>query len=313
MECKIGKIPILIVPFYGPRDDNPEWWAKLKARVNLKDYQHIILGGDSNVIQNMTLDQKHYRGQHKPRSQRKLQSWHDQDFVHDVFRHMHPDKVEFTWAPFTVNPRERRITSRIDIVLASPRLLPFVKKITHEYRFHNLIDHNGVTIEIDFEGVSKMKGPFRSPTNLTTDPLYIETINNVIKKTVVESTVAHHTEAELAILTTENLLAEDMLISSSDLLDLILLNCQNTTKEYIRERNIIRNRTKDKIDENIKQLTKDVKNYPNNNFKQNLLTNAINDMTEYLREKANVDLKYLRNRWINEGEKPSAWYLKLAK
>ena len=158
-----------------------------------------------------------------------------------------------------------------------------------------------------------MKGPFRSPTNLTTDPLYIETINNVIKKTVVESTVAHHTEAELAILTTENLLAEDMLISSSDLLDLILLNCQNTTKEYIRERNIIRNRTKDKIDENIKQLTKDVKNYPNNNFKQNLLTNAINDMTEYLREKANVDLKYLRNRWINEGEKPSAWYLKLAK
>ncbi len=51
----------------------------------------------------------------------------------DVFRHLYPDKVQYTWWTYRLNARARGIGWRLDYFLVSEALVPRVKDvIIHE-------------------------------------------------------------------------------------------------------------------------------------------------------------------------------------
>jgi exodeoxyribonuclease III (xth) len=67
-----------------------------------------------------------------PEEREWVQKFLEHGFV-DVYRHLHPDKVQYTWWMYRLNARQRGIGWRIDYFLVSKNLLPRVKDvIVHE-------------------------------------------------------------------------------------------------------------------------------------------------------------------------------------
>jgi len=70
----------------------------------------------------------------------------DSNFV-DIFRHMNPDKVQYTWWTYRFAARARGIGWRIDYFLVSKELVPMIKKI-EIYDSVTGSDHCPVMLEI---------------------------------------------------------------------------------------------------------------------------------------------------------------------
>lgn len=66
----------------------------------------------------------------------------------DVFRHLNPDKVEYTYWSYRFNARARNAGWRIDYFIISPKLIDKVKDITIHPEIHGS-DHCPVSLDVD--------------------------------------------------------------------------------------------------------------------------------------------------------------------
>jgi exodeoxyribonuclease-3 len=98
--------------------------------------ESIIITGDFNTA-HMPIDLKNPKANEKtsgflPEEREWVQTFLDHGFV-DVYRHLYPDKVQYTWWTYRLNARQRGIGWRLDYFLVSENLLPRVKDvIIHE-------------------------------------------------------------------------------------------------------------------------------------------------------------------------------------
>ncbi|MBK8781297.1 MAG: exodeoxyribonuclease III [Anaerolineales bacterium] len=101
-----------------------------------KKGENIIITGDFNTC-HMPIDLKNAKANEKtsgflPEEREWVQKFLDNSFV-DVFRHLYPDKIQYTWWTYRLNARERGIGWRLDYFLVSEALVPRVKDvIIHE-------------------------------------------------------------------------------------------------------------------------------------------------------------------------------------
>ncbi|MBL8099309.1 MAG: exodeoxyribonuclease III [Anaerolineales bacterium] len=97
-----------------------------------KNNEQLILCGDFNTAHN-EIDLKNAK-QNKntsgflPIEREWFQKYLDAGFV-DVFRHLYPDKVQYTWWTNILNARARGIGWRLDYFLISESLLPRVRDV----------------------------------------------------------------------------------------------------------------------------------------------------------------------------------------
>ncbi|HRJ74783.1 MAG TPA: exodeoxyribonuclease III, partial [Anaerolineales bacterium] len=97
-----------------------------------KNNEKLVLCGDFNTA-HQEIDLKNAK-QNKntsgflPIEREWLQKYLDAGFV-DVFRHLYPDKVQYTWWTNILNARARGIGWRLDYFLVSESLLPRVKDV----------------------------------------------------------------------------------------------------------------------------------------------------------------------------------------
>jgi exodeoxyribonuclease III len=109
-----------------------DFYAALLERCDAlqKSGEHLILCGDFNTA-HQPIDLK-YPKENKntsgflPEEREWVQRYLDHGFV-DVFRHLYPDKVQYTWWTARVNARARGIGWRLDYFLVSETLLPRIK------------------------------------------------------------------------------------------------------------------------------------------------------------------------------------------
>lgn len=98
--------------------------------------ESLIITGDFNTA-HMPIDLKNPKENAKtsgfmPEEREWVQNFLDHGFV-DVYRHLYPDKVEYTWWTYRLNARQRGIGWRLDYFLVSEKLVPHVKDvIIHE-------------------------------------------------------------------------------------------------------------------------------------------------------------------------------------
>ena len=113
--------------------------------------ESIIITGDFNTC-HMPIDLKNPKANEKtsgflPEEREWVQNFLDHGFV-DVYRHLYPDKVQYTWWTYRLNARQRGIGWRLDYFLISENLLPRVKDvIIHENVMGS--DHCPVELVLD--------------------------------------------------------------------------------------------------------------------------------------------------------------------
>ena len=101
-----------------------------------KKEENIIITGDFNTS-HMPIDLKNPKANEKtsgfmPEEREWVQKFLDNGFV-DIFRHLYPEKVQYTWWTYRLNARERGIGWRLDYFLISEALVPQVQDvIIHE-------------------------------------------------------------------------------------------------------------------------------------------------------------------------------------
>jgi exodeoxyribonuclease-3 len=94
--------------------------------------ESVIITGDFNTA-HMPIDLKNPKENEKtsgflPIEREWVQKFLDHGFV-DAYRHLYPDKVEYTWWTYRLNARQRGIGWRLDYFLVSENLLPRVKDV----------------------------------------------------------------------------------------------------------------------------------------------------------------------------------------
>lgn len=149
---QIGALNAEIIGVYVPsRDTSFEKSQKKKAFLNalgeaLKSNsisEKRIFCGDLNILEPNHVPQYPFFETWEYESYSKLINYQ----LYDAFRHLHPDKNEYSWVGRTNDGY------RYDHCFVSPDLLPFIKNCyyLHEPRLQRLSDHSALITEISFE------------------------------------------------------------------------------------------------------------------------------------------------------------------
>lgn len=127
-------------------DDNfREYLVRLDAK------KPVIVCGDFNVahnpidLKNPESNQRHAGYTIEERT--KFQKLLDSGFV-DSFRHLYPDKIQYTWWSYMFNSRANNVGWRIDYFILSRRLLPALKDSIIRDEVQGS-DHCPVVLDID--------------------------------------------------------------------------------------------------------------------------------------------------------------------
>jgi exodeoxyribonuclease-3 len=113
--------------------------------------ESLIITGDFNTA-HMPIDLRNPKANEKtsgfmPEEREWVKKFLDHGFV-DAYRHLYPEKVEYTWWTYRLNARQRGIGWRIDYFLISKSLLPRLRDvIIHENVFGS--DHCPVELMLD--------------------------------------------------------------------------------------------------------------------------------------------------------------------
>ena len=119
-------IHFLLVILYGPNIDTPTFYSdRLDIIHGIYSTQHIILGGDFNLILNKILDSKNYMHTNNPKFRSEVYKMIEILNLKDVFQEYHTEAQMFTWKK--KNPIKQ---ARLDFFLISESLLPM------EYQLH---------------------------------------------------------------------------------------------------------------------------------------------------------------------------------
>ena len=98
--------------------------------------ENLIITGDFNTA-HMPIDLRNAKQNVRtsgflPEERAWVQKFLDHGFV-DAFRHLYPERVQYTWWTYRLGARERQIGWRLDYFLVSKGLIPLVKDvIVHE-------------------------------------------------------------------------------------------------------------------------------------------------------------------------------------
>jgi exodeoxyribonuclease-3 len=94
--------------------------------------EHLVIAGDFNTA-HQPIDLKNPKANANtsgflPEEQEWVQNFLDHGFV-DAFRHLYPDRVQYTWWTSSSRARERGIGWRLDYFLVSGNLAPRVSDV----------------------------------------------------------------------------------------------------------------------------------------------------------------------------------------
>ncbi|CAI5989863.1 unnamed protein product [Closterium sp. NIES-65] len=145
---------------------------------SLPSFHHILVMGDLNVVEDPDLDRTSHSGS-SAENQRLLSCWGNTD-LRDAFRHLHPDKREYTFFA-----KATRSSSRIDRALISQPLLLRLVEAKHVAITNGMTDHwRGIGVVLESaDAVKKGPGIWR----LRAEQTKKQGVRKIIKKIIEES------------------------------------------------------------------------------------------------------------------------------
>ena len=165
LDLHINEFRLSLVCTYGPIEkDNMNFYISLKEKIKSINNVCFILGGDLNAIPTLTdtslcpnsgnLDTISMSSLPNVNHCRNLVDWINEGFAIDLFRFIHPNKLEFSYIPYDKTKKNR---SRIDHFLVSPSLINVFNKCYYIDSKISNFDHKAVVIESKKLNVCKPK------------------------------------------------------------------------------------------------------------------------------------------------------------
>ena len=147
LKIKYDNIIYILACIYGPSTPALEFYDDVYDKCFSLGTDLVLMGGDFNVTLNYDKDARGYLAQRNLENTRRIIQKNELFNMSDVFRHMHPSKLKYTW--IKTNPMKR---SRLDYFFATPAIL---NNICHSeiLPVTGFSDHAPVRIVFDYHRI----------------------------------------------------------------------------------------------------------------------------------------------------------------
>jgi exonuclease III len=301
VHIKMFEKDIMIVNVYGPNKDDPTFYGNLEERVReMGQFEHVIFGGDWNLVMDYDLDCCNYKRQNNVKAHDQVELMMQNLELVDFWREVHPDLRRYTWRRSA--PVQQ---SRLDFFLITDIVSSFVvdADIKPGYR----TDHSIVTLTLQFskEGIRSPFWKFNS--SLLKDKTYLTEINNEINNIIADYAALPYNRLALNEIPLSHI---HFVISDQLFLDVLLMKIRSKTISYATWK-------KRKYEEKEKNIESNIENLENkqvlNDEEKNTLEYEKQELVKIRDYKMKGVLLRSRARWVNEGEKVSAYVCALEK
>jgi exonuclease III len=150
LRARINDLTVIIGSVYGPNDNNPNFYARLKTSIqNLGNFP-VVLGGDWNATYSCiplasNMDILNMQALPNINNSRKIKEICEDLNMSDPYRALFPKKLEYSFAPWG-NTRPNR--SRLDFFIISNSIVPQVNKCWIKPHVQSrLFDHKAVVLD----------------------------------------------------------------------------------------------------------------------------------------------------------------------
>lgn len=291
----------LIVNIYGPNNDSPEFYVQLEEIVErIGHTEHIIFGGDWNLVRNFELDCCNYLRQNNVNACKQVDDMSNSLNLVDIWRELNPSIKRYTWRRPT--PVQQ---SRLDYFLITDILAHFTKNVDILPGYRS--DHSLISLTFAFGPEHKNNTFWKFNTSLLNDNNYLQLVNNTIKETIEEYAALAYCRDEL-----HNITLSDITFTITDqlFLEVLLMKIRANTISFSFEKNKSTRQTETKLIEEIERLERlDISNEEN----KQLLEESKEELVRIREHRMKGVFLRSRARWVENGEKVTKYFCGLEK
>ena len=176
VDVNIKDTIMTIINIYGPNVDDPLFFDSIGTIIRDFTCETIVIGGDFNCLQDVTIDKKGGRPQTHEHSQRSIfRTMEEYDLI-DIWRKRNHNVKRYTWRSNTNPP----IMCRLDYFLISYSLYTQIEQCNISPGFKT--DHSSIDIKIESLKECRGRGFWKFNVSLLNDIEYV----NKIKKCIHE-------------------------------------------------------------------------------------------------------------------------------
>ena len=302
LACKIYNESYLLVNIYGPNEDNPAFYKKIKNTIEQFDVEHTIIAGDLNFVMAPDIDSLNYVAENNIRSKRTFQDIVDQHNLIDIWRQRHPSERKYTW--FRRNPFK---AGRLDMFFVSDEMAGSIcdESILPGYR----TDHNAVTIAVQCKQ-RRGNGLWKFNTSHLDRTDYKETIKTCITQTLQQYAIPIY--ASDIYKDYKYYDSIQLVISDSLFYETLIMMIRGETIKYSKHKARQQRTEQNRLETKIAKIEKTLKDSSTEN--DIIQFEAMKTELEELRRPM-IDGLIIRSRvaWHEEGERSTKYFLSLEK
>ena len=97
LDIEIDQVRMSLISIYGPNEDNPLFYERLKNRIIQFGNEHILITGDWNLLLDPSLDGKNYKHINNPKARQQVLKMMTELKLYDVWREENGEEKVFTW------------------------------------------------------------------------------------------------------------------------------------------------------------------------------------------------------------------------
>ena len=292
LDMSIQDCRMTLVALYGPNEDNPKFFEKLKLMISDFQNSSIIMVGDWNVVQDFNLDTVNYKSKNNPKSQEQILNMKESLDLIDVWRAFNPDVKRFTWR----GPNYKQ--SRLDYFLISADFEPFIRNANIDVSYRS--DHSPVSLTLQFVDQKRGRGTWKFNNSLLYDKTYVEIVKKCISEMLNQYSLPGIDE-EIKYTINPHLFWE-------------VLKCmiRGKTISYSAYKKKENNKTESDLENKLRTLQEKLQNNSDNTL-QTEIQKVEQELIECRQKKVIGIMARAKARWEAEGEKCNNYFCNLEK
>ena len=283
INIKIEDKTICLINTYAPNNPNERKSFFLKLNKWISRFAHnkeeIILGGDMNYTEPNKIDRKDKENT-KDVSTNAYKTLLENHSLHDIWREMHPDKIQFTYLE----------KSRLDKFLISNECMNYTQN-THIFHAGIKTDHKCISMSLNFSPNKKGPGRWKLNTSILNDNTYIRQIKELIKSTSQEY----------------NFLCKQMQW------EICKIKIRENSIIYCKKRQAVKRNIMKEIEQKLKEKEEEL---INSNYNHKIILEKdilLQKLHEHVEEKSMGAKIRSRAKWFEQGEKSTKYFYSLEK